>query len=286
MRAKIRDTEIFFDIAGSEFVFQGSELIKNPVVFCLHGGSQDHTTYKKHSMALSEGAQLVMFDYRGCGRSAKGNPNSYTLENNVEDLEALRKYLGLDKIVLIGISYGGAVAQTYARRYQQHVEKLILVVAPISYEVLTNFKIYVENYGNSEQIKWVNQMITQGFKSDDELLEYQKVMRPILSPDYKLNKLKKTHSVSTFLTKPSSLLMNMNLVDLRKLDNTKLLPHIKVPTLVMVGAKDVACSPAHWRSHINELQNAQLIIFKNSGHLLFITENRKYIKAIKNFLRK
>ena len=61
--------------------------------------------------------QLVYFDHRGQGRSARGAKETYTLDNNVEDMEALRQHLGLDQIVVIGASYGGMVALTYASRY-------------------------------------------------------------------------------------------------------------------------------------------------------------------------
>ncbi len=54
--------------------------------------------------------QLVYIDHRGQGRSARGNPATYNLENNVEDLEALRAYLGLERVVIIGGPYGGMVA--------------------------------------------------------------------------------------------------------------------------------------------------------------------------------
>ena len=72
--------------------------------------------------------QLVYIDHRGQGRSARGPRETYTLENDVEDLEALRDYLGLDKIVLLGASYGGMVALSYAVRYPQNVSHLLAIV--------------------------------------------------------------------------------------------------------------------------------------------------------------
>lgn len=69
-----------------------------------------------------------MIDHRGCGRSKKGNPDTYTLENDIEDVEAFRKYLGLEEIILYGHSYGGMLAQAYACRYPNAIKKLILGV--------------------------------------------------------------------------------------------------------------------------------------------------------------
>ncbi len=61
--------------------------------------------------------QVVYFDHRGQGRSARGDVARYTLDENVEDMEALREHLGLGPIVSIGTSYGGMVAMAHAARY-------------------------------------------------------------------------------------------------------------------------------------------------------------------------
>ncbi|HTU34779.1 MAG TPA: alpha/beta fold hydrolase, partial [Candidatus Acidoferrum sp.] len=50
----------------------------------------------------------------------------YTVENMVEDVEAVRDALGLGRMSLLGHSYGGVLAQAYALKYQQHLTHLIL----------------------------------------------------------------------------------------------------------------------------------------------------------------
>ena len=128
MRAKIRDTEIYFDIEGAGLVLDGPRWRSQPVAFLVHGGpGADHTSYKPSFSPLSQKMQLVYFDHRGQGRSARGPQETYTLDNNVEDMEALRQYLGLDKIVVLGSSYGGMVALSYAVRYPQNVSHLIVI---------------------------------------------------------------------------------------------------------------------------------------------------------------
>ncbi|WP_289137141.1 alpha/beta fold hydrolase [uncultured Brevibacillus sp.] len=108
MYARINGTRIFFDVEGMGWVPDGPILRKKPTCFVLHGGpGGDHTGYKPALSPLSEIMQLVYIDNRGSGRSAVGPSESYSLENNVEDIEALREYLGLEKIVLHGHSYGG-----------------------------------------------------------------------------------------------------------------------------------------------------------------------------------
>src|SRR5262249_61768383 len=76
---------------------------------------------------LSETMQLVFFDHRGQGRSARGDAARYVLDENVEDMEALRRHLGLGPIVSIGTSYGGMVAMAHAARHPEAVSHLILI---------------------------------------------------------------------------------------------------------------------------------------------------------------
>src|SRR5919202_6259111 len=152
MRAKIRDTEIYFDVEGSSLVVDGPRMREKPIAFVIHGGpGADHTSYKPTFSPLSRKLQLVYIDHRGQGRSARGPKETYTLDNNVEDLEALRQYLGLGPIVVIGVSYGGMVALTYASRYPASVSHLIAVVPPPSYRFLELAKRNVAERGDDAQ---------------------------------------------------------------------------------------------------------------------------------------
>src|SRR5579863_3147714 len=129
MRAKVRDTEIYFDVEGMGLVPAGIAMREKPVAFVIHGGpGGDHSSFKGPLTPLAERMQLVYFDHRGQGRSARGDPATYTLDENVEDMEALRQHLGLGPIVSIGTSYGGMVAMTHAARYPDAVSHLVLIV--------------------------------------------------------------------------------------------------------------------------------------------------------------
>src|SRR4030088_1217073 len=103
MRARIRDTEIYFDIDGAGLVPDGATMRERPTAFLIHGGpGLDHTSLKARYGQLKEKMQLVYFDHRGQGRSARGDPQKYTLYENVQDMEALRQYLGVGPVVSIG----------------------------------------------------------------------------------------------------------------------------------------------------------------------------------------
>src|SRR5438477_1402739 len=129
MRARVRDTEIYFDVVGPGLVADGERMRERPVAFIIHGGpGNDHSDLKASLSPLSETMQLVFFDHRGQGRSARHDAARYVLDENVEDMEALRRHLGLGPIVSIGTSYGGMVAMAHAARYPASVSHLVLVV--------------------------------------------------------------------------------------------------------------------------------------------------------------
>src|SRR5690349_6757167 len=128
MRAKVRDTEIYFDVDGAGLVPEGAAMRERPVAFLVHGGpGADHTGFKPALSPLAAHLQLVYFDHRGHGRSARGDPATDTLDENVADMEALRRHLGLGPIVSIGTSYGGKVAMAHAARHPDAVSHLVLV---------------------------------------------------------------------------------------------------------------------------------------------------------------
>ncbi|MGE3920441.1 MAG: alpha/beta fold hydrolase, partial [Gammaproteobacteria bacterium] len=169
MKASIRGTEIYFDIAGMQFAPTKNGFEERPVLFLLHGGpGGSHLRFKLTSLELQDVAQLVFIDHRGCGLSKRTKTSEYTLENNIEDIESLRRHLGLKKISVLGTSYGGMVAQGYAIRYQQNLDKLILCVTAPSYHFLEEAKANLSLRGTPEQIKIAKPLWNGEFKNSQQ----------------------------------------------------------------------------------------------------------------------
>ncbi len=98
-----------------------------PLVIVHGGPGASHDYFLPYLLPLARQNKLIFIDERGSGRSEKlEDPKGYTVENMVEDVEAVRTGLGLGKIALLGHSYGGVLAQAYALKYQQNLTQLIL----------------------------------------------------------------------------------------------------------------------------------------------------------------
>lgn len=283
MKAAIRGTEIYFDVAGMQLAPQGDEFVERPVLFMLHGGpGGDHLRFKQHSLELQEVAQLVFIDHRGCGRSKKTKQAEYTLENNIEDIEALRKYLGLKRICILGTSYGGMVAQGYAVRYPQRLEKLILVVTAPSYRFLEEAKNNLMTHGTPQQVAIGKSFWKGHFKNSQEVLQFFEVMDPL----YSVSQNKPYNRFRDHQTAWSYQALNQGLrTYLRTFDFTAQLKKIKCPTLVLAGENDWVCPAAHSKVIVQQIPQAILKIFKHCGHSMAVDAHEKYIKTIKKFLK-
>ena len=171
MRARVRDTEIYFDIDGMGLVPDGEHMREKLPAFVIHGGpGGEHSDLKLAFAPLAlQQLQLVYFDHRGQGRSARGDPSLYTLDENVEDMEALRQHLGLGPIVSMGTSYGGMVAMAHAARYPQAVSHLVLMVTAAHAGFNSRAREIVAERGNAEQQAVCAQLWAGGLDTPDKL---------------------------------------------------------------------------------------------------------------------
>lgn len=77
---------------------------------------------------LAEGRRIILFDPRSRGRSSTITDRRHlSLEQDVEDLEAVRRYFGLDRMALLGSSYHAAITALYTIENPARVERLLLV---------------------------------------------------------------------------------------------------------------------------------------------------------------
>lgn len=101
---------------------------EGPPVIVLHGGpGADHEYLLPGFDALARGRELVYYDQRGGGRSPVARDVPVGWREHVADLDALRRLWDLERLVILGYSWGGLLAQLYATEHAERVERLALV---------------------------------------------------------------------------------------------------------------------------------------------------------------
>jgi proline iminopeptidase len=226
-------------------------------------------------------AQLVYVDHRGSGRSAPTDPETYTLDENIDDVDALRDYLGYERISILGSSYGGMVAQGYAIRYPQRAASLILSATAPSFRFLEDARRILQARGTPEQIRVCERLWSGTFESMDQLFEYYQVMGPLYSVrfDPAASEAASRRSLRNFQQ------LNRGFAGfLRTFDFTPELHKIVCPTLVLAGAHDWICPPNHSRLIAERIPRAHLKVFANSSHSIAADEPEAYLAAVRGFL--
>lgn len=101
-----------------------------PVVF-LHGGpGQGSQTFARFAgPSLEPHLRMVYLDQRGAGRSERPWNDAYSLELMVDDLEQLRRAWGVERIAVVGHSFGSILALEYAARHPEHTARVVLTAA-------------------------------------------------------------------------------------------------------------------------------------------------------------
>jgi proline iminopeptidase len=283
LRARVRDTELYFDVDGPALVKDGTRTRERPTAFLVHGGpGGDHLSFKSSYGSLTDRMQLVYFDHRGHGRSQRGEPEKYTLDENVEDMEALRRYLGLGAIVSIGSSYGGMVALAHAARYPASVARLIVVVTVSNHGYADRAMAIVRERGSPEQIEACGNLFAGRIDSARQHQTYLEVMWPLYFHKYAAGPagllgastfdpepLKRAHGPGGFL---------------RSFDLRPELKNITAKTLILAGRHDWICAPEFSVEIHRLIPGSDLRIFENSSHGIVLDEPQELLDAIRGFL--
>ncbi|WP_454785502.1 alpha/beta fold hydrolase [Legionella sp. WA2024007413] len=260
-----------------------NHLDKKPYIFMLPGGpGANHSHYKDYECLATTGT-MVFIDPRGCGLSDKHDPSLYTMENYIRDVEEIRTYLKLDKIVLLGKSYGAMCALGYTLAYPSHVSNLVLAAGSPSFRNLDTARLNVKNRGNLEQQKACEQLWEGSFSSDEELDKFFDIMDSMYS-------WKKRHHIPVTRPAPDYIFAHEPLNQgfggfLRTFDYEDRLHEIACKTLILVGEEDWITDKKHSELMASKIPDNQFIIFPQADHSMESDVPEAFFSSIESFLK-
>src|SRR5262245_20965132 len=231
---------------------------------------------------LAKGRKVVFYDQRGNGRSSglkDGEPCG--LAEQIDDLDALRAHLGLEKIDLLGHSWGGYLVMAYAARHSDRIAHLMIVdsAAPKIQDTVFLFKnIYPETQAREDGLAFAVELGDEKAVVAD-LHEYMTML--FYTPEARDAFVARSKSF-VYRQKVNKLVWN----DLQRFDLNPELPKFNFPTLVATGRYDFNVAPSVAWSIARAIPGSDLAIFEKSGHLPFCEEPDAFLKRLETFLSK
>jgi proline iminopeptidase len=280
MRIAVNGVELFFDVYGSGLASQGNELVDKPVMVALHGGPGiDHSQFVPWLTPIADAAQVILVDHRGNGRSSRPPVETRTLANMADDLEALRKALGLGRIVVFGMSFGGMLALTYALAHPDSVAGLVLCATMASNEALEKALSGMHDMATAEQREALARLRQGTVQSAEDLdrvfgalagfYEYD----PRRTPPGGFKPIADIDMLNWFFAR-----------ERETYDVRARLADITAPTLVLTGRHDKIAPPFASDEILKGIRQAKQEIFEESGHRLMREENAKFLRTVRNFV--
>jgi proline iminopeptidase len=273
-----------------------------PIVLISGGPGASHNPLHLTHHPLAHYGKLVYVDNRGRGKSdrAKG-PRGYTIENDVLDLEAVRRSLGAERWIVYGRSYGGMVAQAYAIA---HPERVLGLIVSNSLDGASSWEKYnIENVKRyladqfPEQWDRIASLHEQGYVTSQDTLAAQfRNLGELYSASLENDSLFRAQS--TVFRDPEVLGHNRQVYEAMvgpdpdwavegTLAGVELAPGlvgVHCPALVLAGRYDRITPPAAQRIIANALPGARLVMFEHSGHRPEFEESARWLRVVGGFL--
>jgi proline iminopeptidase len=286
MHVSVNGVRLFFDVEGAKFVPGGPVMREKPTLLMLHGGpGADHSIYRPAYSALSDIAQIIYLDHRGNGRSEDGPRESWNLAQWGDDVRAFCDALGIVDPIVLGASFGGMVALSYATRHPAHPARLILISTTASGDDHLNRRIELfERFGGPDVGALARRHFLEvgGHTGQASLDAWRRLALPHYfrqprDPDAARRTVGRS-DVLLWFTKPEGESHSFNLFpDLHR---------IQCPTLVL-GGEDDPMHPIESQADIAAALPPDLVQFErfaDCGHAVMPDAPERTISVIRDFI--
>jgi len=265
----INGNDLFYLEAGS-----------GPPCLVMHGGlGVDHTYLHPWLDPLGDVLRLVYYDHRGNGRSGRPPLETLTFAQFCDDADALREHLGVEKVAVMGHSYGGFIALEYALRYPDRLSRLVLI------DTAPAFKNADEVFANAER-KGTNEMMdvlrAPNPDEDAELVRMMRVIAPLYF--YRFDEALSDRLLAHTVVSASASVRGEEL--LAEYDVTSRLGEIRTPALILVGRDDFICPPSQAAIMHEGIPGSELVVFEESGHFPWVEQPDAFFAAVRGWLRR
>jgi proline-specific peptidase len=251
----------------------GSKFARAPLLV-LHGGpGMAHDYLDNLEILASDTQKVVFYDQLGCGRSdTPDDPQRWKVSRFVNEVDMVRHALHLDKVVILGQSWGGMLAIEYLLTKPKGVRGAILSNSLSSAPLM-----------NDEIQRLLRDLLgTQPSPDEKTVAEFyaRHILRLQPFPKKILKKMEETNQVYEVMWGKNEFTVTGNLKDWNR---TKDLPCIKLPIQIISGEFDES-TPKVNQVLKDELPNANWIMMQGCSHLPNFEKPDEYLAIIQRFL--
>ncbi|MYV15977.1 proline iminopeptidase [Furfurilactobacillus milii] len=257
----------------------------------IHGGpGSSHNYFELLDDYAETGRQLIMYDQVGCGKSSLPEDESvYVKETWAEELIALRKYLHLDEIHMLGQSWGGMLEMLYLTHYDQTGVKSVMIDgSPASIKLWTQEQHRLISYLSHEDREAIAEAERTGdfsgpkyLAANDRYMERYCWDDPDENSPEPLRRETNGKRASLIAEGPNEFTENGTISDYDVTDDLK---NIHVPVLVTNGTDDL-CTPLIAKSVYDHIPGAKWHLFANSRHLALLDQHDEFISVLDKWLK-
>lgn len=293
--ARLTNGEAFVELNGIRHWYRVAAAERGTVpLLILHGGPGGNVWNFERTIGpeLERFSTVVYFEQRGSGRSAPpSSPDAYSLPLLVSDVDALRRHLGVERVALLGFSFGSELALEYALAHPEAVEKLVLQAPAL---------------GPPERQDVIQLYGFESIATGDTREAIRAILREPGSTGERLGKVWDLVDVATvdrFLFENADVArLNRAMWKQSGLRNTGAMARalataprdpvplalraraLTAPTLVLIGLHDrnVGVDPS--RDLVRTLPHARLVLFERSAHFPDMEEPARYASTVREFL--
>jgi len=261
-----------------------------PVLVCHPGGPGFSARLFDDAAGLDESFTLVLLDPRGTGGSDRPvDDEAYRIEDYVDDLEQLRRHLGLEAIELLGWSHGGIVAMAYAAAHPARVAHLVLVgaLARFQAEQEDAMREAMEQRADepwyADAVAALEQEQAGTFGTDAELGELAFREFPLYFASYG----ERERAYLERMREPANgdTLRFFNQEIWPTFDLRPQLSRIDAPTLILAGEQDFICGPTCAKDIGGAIPGAKTVLIPGAGHFLFLEAADRLRDEVTRFVR-
>ncbi len=259
-------------------------------LFILHGGpGLDHHFFGDYLDALTDDYQLLLVDQRANGRSGRPPQETWTLAQHAKDVGLLAKALQLGQYAVLGHSYGSFVALQHAVDFPgQAAQTIISNGVPGSRFLMS----YVKQQLASFEPAALRQQVTDSWAREPHVRTREEVAA-LMSAQFPFHfanpldpRIAEFEQRTAGAVYAPEMLRKAAAEDYGGIEVEDRLGDIRHPVLILAGRWDRTCSVEAAECIAAKTPNAELVVFENSGHIIFVEENERYISTVRAFLER